>query len=79
MTDTEKQKAFNRAREMFDSFDIDNEQHSAVIIMYDKEASSFKMLTINASPTESMLLLTNAYESVLAGVKDMLNPDRTLN
>lgn len=79
MTDTEKQKALNRAKEMFDSFDVDNEQHSAIIIMYDKEASNFKMLTVNASPTIAMLLLTNAYESVIEGVKDMMDSDRTLN
>ena len=79
MTDTEKQKALDRAKEMFDSFDVDNEQHSAIIIMYDKEAGNFKMLTVNATPTTAMLLLTNAYESVLDGVKDMLNTDRTLN
>lgn len=79
MTDTEKQKALNRAKEMFDSFDVDNEQHSAIIIMYDKEASNFKMLTVNATPTTAMLLLTNAYESVIDSVKDMMDSDRTLN
>jgi hypothetical protein len=47
--------------------------------MYDKEASNFKMLTVNATPTTAMLLLTNAYESVIDSVKDMLDPDRTLN
>jgi hypothetical protein len=79
MDNMEKQKALNRAKEMFDSFDIDNEQHSAIVIMYDKEASNFKMLTVNATPTTAMLLLTNAYESVIDSVKDMLDPDRTLN
>jgi len=79
MTDTEKQKALDRAKEMFDSFDVDNEQHSAIIIMYDKEASNFKMLTVNTTPMTAALLLTNAYESVLDGVKDMLDTDRTLN
>jgi D-alanine-D-alanine ligase-like ATP-grasp enzyme len=79
MTDVEKQKALERAKEMFDSFDVDNDQHSAIIIMYDKEAGNFKMLTVNANPTTAMLLLTNAYESVIEGVKDMLSTDRTLN
>jgi hypothetical protein len=79
MTDTEKRKALDRAKEMFDTFDIDNEQHSAIIIMYDKEGGNFRMLTVNATPMTAMLLLTNAYESVLDGVKDMMDTDRTLN
>jgi len=47
--------------------------------MYDKEGGNFRMLTVNATPMTAMLLLTNAYESVLDGVKDMMDTDRTLN
>ena len=79
MTDTEKQKTLDRAKEMFDTFDIDNEQQSAIIIMYDKEGGNFRMLTVNATPMTALLLLTNAYESVLDNVKDMMDSDRTLN
>jgi len=79
MTDIEKQKVFDRAKEMFDTFDIDNEQQSAIIIMYDKEGGNFRMLTVNATPMTALLLLTNAYESVLDNVKDMMDSDRTLN
>jgi len=37
------------------------------------------MLTVNATPMTALLLLTNAYESVLDNVKDMMDSDRTLN
>lgn len=79
MADTEKQKAMERVKKMFDTFDVDNEQHSAIVIMYDKEAGDFKMLTVNATPMTAALLLTNAYESVLESVKDMMDSERTLN
>ena len=78
MDDVTKQEALEKARKMFDKFDIDDENHSAIIIMYDKKEGQFRMLTINTTPPTAMALLDNAVESVIETISDLINP-RTLN
>ena len=37
MKDTTKQEAMDKIKHMFDKFDIDNDDHLAIVIMYDKK------------------------------------------
>lgn len=79
MNDLEKREALQKAKEMFDTFDVDNENHSAIIILYDKSKKQFKMVTINTAAGHAMLMLTNAYESIVESIEAELHTDRTLN
>ena len=78
MDEVSKQQALEQARQMFDKFDIDDENHSAIIVMYDKKESAFRMLTINTNPGEAMMLLDNAMESVVDSISDAVKY-RTMN
>jgi len=78
MDEMEKEEALRRAKEMFNTFDIDNEKHSGIIVMYDKESNNFKMLTINANPETVIMLLSTAYDTALENMENIM-PDRTLN
>lgn len=79
MNKVEKKKAIKKAKEMFETFDVDNEEHSAIIILYDKGKQQFKMVTVNASAGHAILMLANAYGSIVESVEDELDTDRTLN
>lgn len=79
MNEIEKKEALEKAKEMFNTFDVDNEDHSAIIILYDKSKKQFKMVTVNTSAGHAMLMLTNAYESIIESIEAELNTDRTLN
>ena len=68
-----------KAKEMFDTFDVDNENHSAIIILYDKGKQRFKMVTVNTSAGHAILMLANAHESIVQSIESELDPDRTLN
>ena len=78
MDEVTKNDALEKARQMFDKFDIDDSNHSAIIIMFDKKESQFRMLTINTNAGEAMMLLDNAVESVVEEVSDAVRY-RTLN
>jgi hypothetical protein len=79
MNDLEKREALQKAKEMFDTFDVDNENHSAIIILYDKGKQRFKMVTVNTSAGHAILMLANAHESIVQSIESELDPDRTLN
>jgi hypothetical protein len=79
MNEIEKKEAFKKAKEMFETFDVDNEEHSAIIILYDKGKQKFKMVTVNASASYAILMLANAHGSILESVEAELDTDRTLN
>lgn len=79
MNDLEKREALQKAKEMFETFDVDDENHSAIIILYDKGKKRFKMVTVNTSAGHAILMLANAHESILETIESELNPDRTLN
>lgn len=72
MDEINKQQALEQAKQMFDKFDIDDANHSAIIVMYDKKESAFRMLTINVTPSEAMMLLDNAVDSVIDNVSDAI-------
>ena len=78
MDEVTKRDALEKAKKMFDKFDIDNDNHSAIIIMYDGQDSQFRMLMINTNPGQAMLLLDNAVESVIEDVSDAVKY-RTMN
>lgn len=78
MDEVTKRDALDKAKQMFDKFDIDNDNHSAIIIMYDGKESQFRMLMINTNPGQAMMLLDNAVESVIDDISEEVKY-RTLN
>lgn len=78
MDEVTKRDALDKAKQMFDKFDIDDENHSAIIIMHDKKENQFRMLLINTNPGQAMMLLDNAVESVIDDISEALKY-RTLN
>ena len=79
MDEAEKREALAKAQEMFSKFDVDNKDHSAVILLYDKSTGTFRMLTVNTQPGTALAMLDNAMDTVLDVIHDLDNPDRTLN
>jgi hypothetical protein len=82
MKDTTKQEAMDKVKHMFDKFDVDNDDHLAIVIMYDKKLGDFRMLTLNTSPGSAVAMLDNAMESVMGHIKDAIedmHKDRILN
>ena len=78
MSDMSKKEAFEEAKKFFDKFDVDNDSHSAVIVMYDQSEGHFRMLTVNASTGQVIAMLDKAMETL---VESVIPPptDRTIN
>lgn len=79
MDDIEKKEALNKAKEMFAKFDVDNENHSAVVMMHDNTTSAFRMLVINADSSFTLTMLTTAIQATIESLEAADDPDRTLN
>ena len=79
MNEADKKEALAKAQEMFKQFDVDNKEHTAIILMYDKSTGTFRMLTVNAVPETVLAMLDSAMQTVVDVIEDCDNPDRTLN
>ena len=79
MGNNEKKEAFDKAKQFFDKFDVDDDKHAAVIILFDKEAKAIRMLTINANPGCTLMMLNNATDTFIESIESAMDIDRTLN
>jgi hypothetical protein len=70
MTDSVKTESLAKAKQMFDSFDIDNDDHSVILLMYDKHEGKFNMVSLNTSPGVALGMLDNATEAILEYLKE---------
>lgn len=60
----DKVEALERARQMFNKLDVDNPNHSCVLIMYDHEAESFRMVAVNSDTTMALALMAMAAQAL---------------
>lgn len=74
-----KGEALARAIEMFRDFDIDDDRYSGMVLMYDKKEERFRMLTINATPGEIVVMLDSAFNAVVDVDEAFNDENRTLN
>lgn len=79
MDEALKKEALEKFKQMFNTFDIDNENHAAIFLMYDKTEGEFRMLTLNTTPSIAIAMLDSATESLVECINDSLDDDRTLN
>lgn len=79
MDEALKKEAMDKFKKMFDKFDIDNQDHAAIFLMYDKKEGDFRMLTLNTTPGVAMAMLDSATDSLMECINDSLDDDRTLN
>lgn len=62
--DTTRSEALARAKQLFDKLDVDNPQHACVLIMYDHNEESFRMVAINSDTLMSAALLAMALQAM---------------
>lgn len=75
----EANEALEKAKEMFNKFDIDNDAHAGVIIMFDKNASAFRMVALNCNELEASALTLQALMIFNEASNSEIDDDRTLN
>jgi len=78
MRDAGNREAMSRAKELFDRFDIDNEKHCGIIIMFDGENERLSMVALNSNAIKTMVLLVQAM-TILRDAEDGAEGDRVLN
>lgn len=74
----ESNEALDKAKEMFNKFDIDNDDHACVIIMFDKSASAFRMVALNCNEFEASALTLQAL-TIFNEANESQDDDRILN
>jgi hypothetical protein len=73
MNDSVKNNSFNKAKQMFNSFDVDNEDHSVILIMYDKSDGQVNMVTLNTSAEVAVNMLGTAMSAVMDLCNEVLD------
>jgi hypothetical protein len=77
--ETTRSEAIEKAIEMFREFDIDaGDKYAGLFLMYDRKEHRFRMIAVNASAAESMIMLDSAYEAVVESIEPP-DENRTLN
>lgn len=77
--ETSKAEALAKAVEMFRDFDIDaGDKYAGLFLMYDRKDHRFRMIAVNASTAESMIMLESAYDAVVEAI-ELPDENRTLN